>query len=207
MSDDQAVEAPISGPELDGKRIARRKFIGDSARGAALLGMGAMAGVMMPVGADADESVWQIDPWKCTECGRCATDCVINPSAVKAIHVFGLCGYCDLCTGYFEPNPIALNKGAENHICPTDAIQRMYVEEPYYEYHVVEDRCIGCAKCVDGCESFGNGSLHLQIRQDLCVDCDSCSIDLACPADAFIKVPASSPYCFKGEEHEWKVDA
>ncbi|MHC4761400.1 MAG: hypothetical protein ACYS9H_08680 [Planctomycetota bacterium] len=34
-------------------------------------------------------------------CGNCATHCVLNESAVKCVHAYAMCGYCDLCTGYF----------------------------------------------------------------------------------------------------------
>ena len=29
---------------------------------------------------------WQIDPFKCTQCGSCETDCVLPISAVKCFH-------------------------------------------------------------------------------------------------------------------------
>ena len=54
---------------------------------------------------------------------QCATHCVLYPSAV-AVHAYALCGYCDYCTGYFEANLIQQNEGAENKICPTDAVVR-----------------------------------------------------------------------------------
>lgn len=147
----------------------------------------------------SEKWVWQIDPFKCTQCGRCATECVKNPSAVKCVHAYDLCGYCDLCGGYFKPNAKELQTGAEYQLCPTAAIQRRFIEEPYFEYIIDEDLCIGCAKCVKGCSSFGNGSLHLQIRHDLCDNCNECAIARMCPSDAIIRVPASSPYLIKGD--------
>lgn len=185
----------------------RRSFLRDVARGAAVLTLTLGVGSLLKKGASAEDTVWQIDPHKCTECGKCATHCVLYPSAVKAKHAFDLCGYCDYCTGYFEPNPIGQNIGAENHICPTDAVKRVAVVEPYYEYHIEEPECIGCAKCVSGCRTYGNGSLQLQIDHDLCVDCDSCSINNACPSDAFVKLPKSKPYMIKGEESAWFTGA
>ena len=110
--------------------------------------------------------VWQIDPEKCTACGKCATECVLEESAVKCVHSYAICGYCDLCTGYFEPDPNDRNTGAENQLCPLGAIERHFIEEPYYEYSIIEPLCIGCAKCVKGCNAFGNGSLHLQVRPE-----------------------------------------
>jgi electron transport complex protein RnfB len=79
-------------------------------------------------------------------------------------------------------------------LCPTGAITRKYIVYPYYEYVVDGDKCIGCAKCVKGCESYGNSSLFLQVRHDICVNCNECAIAAACPADAFVRVPASDPY-------------
>ena len=144
------------------------------------------------------EWVWQIDPFECTQCGRCATECVLNPSAVKCIHAYDLCGYCDLCGGYLIPDPPSQDTGAENQLCPTAAISRNFIEEPYFEYVIDEDLCIGCAKCVKGCTSFGNGSLHLQIRHDRCLNCNQCSIARVCPNNAIKRVPADEPYMIKG---------
>jgi len=188
---------------MSAKSSDRRAFFRDALRGAGAMVLAGITGLLFKRTARADGLRWQINPHKCTECGKCSTHCVVNPSAVKAVHAFGLCGYCDLCTAYFEPNPFALNEGAENHMCPTDAIERTYIEEPYYEYKIDEPHCIGCAKCVDGCRTYGNGSMHLQIQHDICVNCNSCSIDMACPSDAFVLLPASQPYLFKGEESTW----
>jgi electron transport complex protein RnfB len=138
--------------------------------------------------------VWQINPDKCGQCGQCATHCVLDQSAVKCFHEFDMCGYCNLCTGFFEPDPNALHEGAENQICPADAIIRKYVGDPYFEYVIDEERCIGCARCVKGCTQYGNASLYLQVRHDVCLNCNECSIAAACPADAFERVPANSPY-------------
>ena len=68
----------------------------------------------------------------------------------------------------------------------------------YFEYVIDEDLCIGCAKCVKGCTSFGNGSLHLQIRHDLCLNCNQCSIARVCPNKAISRVPIDEPYRIKG---------
>ena len=146
-----------------------------------------------------DKMVWQLDPAKCIQCGRCALNCVLNPSAVKCVHAFKVCGYCKLCFGYFQPGANALNSGAENQLCPTGAIKRKFVEDPYYEYTIDEPLCIGCGKCVKGCNSFGNGSLFLQVRHDRCVNCNDCSIARNCPAGAYRRVPAGQPYLLKGQ--------
>ena len=176
----------------DQPNVSRRDFLSTAVRGAGLLAAGGMVGAVAAQTHAA--TVWQIDPFKCTQCGKCATDCVLNPSAARCLNVFPMCGYCKLCTGYFEPEPNALTEGAENQICPTGALRRKWVEDQYYEYTVDADTCIGCAKCVKGCVAFGNGSLFLQIDQKLCVKCNQCSIARACPAQAISRVPAEHPY-------------
>ena len=179
------------------KPVSRRNFLRDSLRGASMLGIGALAGYSLSKAARS-ETRWQIDPNKCTSCGNCATYCVLEESAVKCTHNFTMCGYCELCFGFFDPQPIELNEAAENQLCPTGAIIRKYVEDPYYEYTIDEQLCIGCGKCVKGCNAFGNGSLFLQIHQDRCVNCNECAIAAACPSDAFVRVPAYKPYLLKG---------
>jgi electron transport complex protein RnfB len=172
--------------------LSRRDFL----RAAALLGLGA-AGGAGAASALGDDTVWQIDPEKCIQCGKCAVNCVHDESAVKAVHVHAICGHCDLCTAFFEPEPINLHTGAESQLCPTGAIVRSFVEEPYFSYRIEESLCVGCGKCAKGCEMFGNGSMFLQIRHDRCSDCNVCSIADACPSRAIRRVPASTPYLLK----------
>jgi len=179
-------------------KITRRDFIRNGVRGACLLGLGGTMGLLL-TRTGVGDTVWQIDPYKCIQCGRCADNCVLAESAVKCVHNFAMCGYCKLCTGYFEPQPNALNTGAENQLCPTGAIQRGFVEHPYYEYTIDESLCVGCGKCVEGCKAFGNGSLFLQIRHDRCVNCNECAIAAVCPSGAIQRVPADHPYLLKGE--------
>jgi electron transport complex protein RnfB len=121
----------------------------------------------------------------------------MDVSAVKCAHDFTMCGYCELCTAFFVPEPNELNSGAENQLCPVGAIRRRFVEDPYYEYDIDTDVCYGCGKCVKGCTQFGNGSLYLQIDQDRCLHCNECSIAAACPADAFFHRSAGRPYVTK----------
>lgn len=181
----------------ENSKLTRRSFISNSIRGACLLGLGGISGLIASRARTSD-TVWQIDPYKCIQCGKCADNCVLEISAVKCVHNYAMCGYCRLCTGYFEPQPNALNTGAENQLCPTGAIKRTYVEDPYYEYTIDESLCVGCGKCVKGCESFGNGSLFLQIRHDRCLNCNECLIAKACPSDAIKRVSAKNPYILKG---------
>jgi electron transport complex protein RnfB len=175
----------------------RREFIRDGIRYTLALGVAGLGGVLAFKSTDGD-LVWQLDASKCVQCGRCVTNCVLTPSAVKCMHVYDMCGYCDLCGGYFRPGTKNLTTAAENQLCPTSAIERRFIEEPFFEYHIDEDLCNGCGKCVKGCGAFGNGSLQLQVNHSLCVNCNECSIARNCPADAFTRVPASKPYLFKG---------
>ena len=179
------------------EKNSRWEFLNSGLRLTMVLGLGGVAGSLINK-ASAEEMVWQLDAAKCGQCGQCATSCVMTPSAVKCMHVFDMCGYCDLCGGYFRPGAKKLDTGAENQLCPTAAIERTYIEAPYFEYHIDEDLCIGCGKCVKGCGSFGNGSMQLQVNHELCVNCNECSIARVCPVDAFTRVPASTPYLFNG---------
>lgn len=178
--------------------IARRKFLrslGKVVTGGSIL---AVAGglVWKAKGAQAGH-YWQIDPDKCTQCGRCETHCVLPVSAVKCFHANRVCGYCDLCGGYYRTNARELNTAAENMMCPTGAIERKFVEDPYFEYTIDENLCNGCGKCVKGCTSFGNGSLYLQVKRDLCVDCNECKISTVCPANAISRQPYTLAYNLK----------
>ena len=173
--------------------VSRRDFFSATGRGIGIAIVGGASALLISRGAKADV-VWQIDPYKCTQCGKCATDCVLDVSAVKCMHAFDVCGYCKLCTGFFEPEPNELNTGAENQLCPVGAIQRKFIEDPYYQYTIDESLCIGCGKCVKGCATFGNGSLYLQVQHDICLHCNQCSIAVNCPSEAFTRVPADHPY-------------
>lgn len=184
------------------KMMTRRAMLRRGLLAGGIVGVGGTVAALAARDGETEEMVWQLDPDKCTQCGKCATECVLTPSAVKCVHAYAMCGYCDLCTGYFEPQPNELNTGAENQLCPAGAIKRTFVEDPYYEYNIEEDLCIGCAKCVEGCESFGNGSLFLQVRHDRCLNCNTCAIAAACPAQAFERVPASQAYLLRGRDAE-----
>ncbi len=202
----------------------RREFLNSLVRGGILAGLGFLGGGLifrsrkgavcppgipcgdcpkigsctLPRAMTFTQMVWQLDPTKCIQCGRCATNCVMTPSAVKCVHVYAMCGYCDLCGGYFKPETKTLNTGAENQLCPTNALKRKFVEDPFFEYTLDEKLCIGCGKCVKGCSAFGNGSLQLQVRHDLCENCNQCSIARSCPSGAFTRVPADKPSLLRG---------
>lgn len=183
------------------KKLNRRDFINGSFRVGVVIGLGGI-GVALSGRSSKGNMVWQLDPAKCVQCGRCAKECVITPSAVKCFHVFNMCGYCDLCGGYFRPDTKNMTTAAENQLCPTSALIRTFIEEPFFEYTIDEDLCNGCGKCVKGCAAFGNGSLQLQVNHDLCVNCNQCSIARQCPAEAYSRVPAKNPYLFIGFDKE-----
>jgi len=178
--------------------ISRRRFLkicGTIAAGTAIAAVSGFS-VARILRRDADY-YWQIDPAKCTFCGRCEQECVLSVSAVKCVHANRVCGYCDLCGGYYRANVKDLNTAAENLRCPTGAIRRKFVEDPYFEYTIDESLCNGCGKCAKGCNAFGNGSLYLQIKQELCQNCNECKISKVCPADAIIRVPINKAYLLK----------
>ncbi|MBN1782051.1 ferredoxin [bacterium] len=179
--------------------VSRRDFFRDGLRGLAALGVATLSGLLMHRSVSR-RTVWQIDPDKCVQCGRCATDCVLDVSAVKCVHAYDVCGYCELCGGYSKPDAHRLDTAAENQLCPSGAIRRQFIEDPYFEYTIDEAKCIGCGKCVKGCGSFGNGSLYLQVRHDRCLQCNDCAIARNCAGEAFRRVPADRPYLLKGEQ-------
>lgn len=183
--------------EKNKDKVNRREFIAKGLRLTAGVALG--GATIYLAGRSSDNNlVWQLDPAICIQCGKCVTNCVLTPSAVKCVHVYDMCGYCDLCGGYFRPEAKELTTGAENQLCPTGAIERKFIEDPFFEYHIIKDLCIGCGKCVAGCGAFGNGSLQLQVDHDICVNCNQCNIALKCPADAFKRVPVNNSSIFKG---------
>jgi len=175
--------------------LATRAALGAAAAGgagAALITSGP------PSEADAGHGdprmLWQIDPLKCVQCGRCRTNCVLQDSAVKCVHDFPMCGYCQICSGFLQPNARLQNEAAENQLCPIGAILRTQVQGEQFEYRIDPTLCTGCGICVKECTKFGNKSLYLQVRQDRCLNCNQCNIAAHCPTGAFMRVPASEPY-------------
>ncbi|MGD0898748.1 MAG: ferredoxin [Thermoguttaceae bacterium] len=180
----------------DPENIDRRGFVTGCVRVLGAVGLGGMVSALAVRKGRAVDEVWQIQPDHCIACDKCQTECVLDVSAVKSVQCFALCGYCDVCTGYFPTKYDALDTGAENHLCPTGAITRKFIEQKgttrYFEYTIDEALCIACGKCVVGCRLM-NGSLYLQVRHDRCLNCNECSIAVACPTQAFRRVRASSP--------------
>ena len=185
------------------ERTTRRQFFDRTFRTVGFVMIGGAAGTLVRrVGAD---TVFQVDPNKCTACDFCRTSCVLSHSAVKAVNDFDKCGYCMLCPAYYDvtsvPNEFGIPSGL---VCPQDALKRRVVgkvdeEDPnnnYYEYFVDEALCDGCSKCVKACKApAGNGSLRLEIRYDRCDECNSCAIQVACPDNAIVRisVPGIAP--------------
>jgi electron transport complex protein RnfB len=178
----------------------RREFLSSSSRVAGAITLATLGGFLSGRRGGADELRWQIDPDKCVGCSHCATYCVLDESAVKCVQCFDMCGYCDICTGYFDVNYTSIDTAAENQLCPTAAIIRQFVEEKagqrFYQYTIDQDACIGCGKCVEGC-ALMNGSLYLQVMHDRCVNCNECAISRVCPTDAYVRLPAEKPYLVK----------
>ena len=189
----------------DDKNIDRRSFVGDCARVLGAVGLGGLAAALAVRKPRPGYQAWQIVPDHCIACDKCQTQCVLDVSAVKCVQCFPLCGYCDRCTGYFPTKYAALDTGAENHLCPTGAITRTFIEQKettrYFEYTIDESLCIGCGKCVAGCRLM-NGSLYLQVRHDRCLGCNECSIAVACPTQAFRRVNADAPHLLGRKAHE-----
>jgi electron transport complex protein RnfB len=185
----------------------RRELIGHAARGAGLLAIG---GTVAHLAAKARASdVWAIDPARCINirlgatgieaCQKCSTACVLPLSAVRAVNEYSLCGRCCICPAYFDVTSDVGEDGLPTRkLCPRDAIRRTPIgkvdpSDPlnnFYEYVIDEKLCNGCGKCVMACkEPAGLGSIRLQVRYNLCLNCNRCSIAQDCPDDAYVRGP------------------
>jgi electron transport complex protein RnfB len=185
------------------KQSTRRHFIDRSCRIVGFTALGGAAGLLSK--RASGNVVYQVDPAKCTACDLCRTSCVLSLSAVKAVNEFSKCGYCMLCPAYFDVTSQPDEKGIPaGKVCPQDALKRRVVgredlDDPnnnYYEYIIDETRCDGCGKCVKACKPpAGNGSLRLEIRYGRCAECNECSIQIACPDRAVVRVhsPGMAP--------------
>ena len=113
------------------EKISRRELFRRGTRivTAAIVGGGALFAVSK---SRTEATVWQIDPNICIQCGNCSINCVLEPSSVKCVHAFAICGYCDLCSGYFRQNALALDTAAENRLCPTGAINEISSKIPIW---------------------------------------------------------------------------
>ena len=186
----------------------RRDVLGHAARGAALLGLGGLGAYVARIGGLAGP--WQIDAGLCINtrlglvgldaCQLCATSCVLPLSAVRAVNDHAKCGRCYICPAYFDVKSALDEHGLPSgKLCPRDAIIRKPIgdidpRDPannYYEYVIDETRCNGCGLCVLACkEPAGLTSLRLEVRYNLCTNCNRCSIAQACPKNAYERRPA-----------------
>ncbi len=183
----------------------RREMLRTTARTATALALGGSAVFLTFKSSRAD--VWQIDTLKCVNsqlgatdvpyCDLCATDCVLALSAVRAVNDFSKCGRCYICPAYYDIMSEVDEQGLPSQIlCPRDAIERKPIgdidpDDPannFYEYTINNDLCDGCGKCVMGCkEPAGLGSIRLEVRYDLCLECNRCAISAVCPEDAYVR--------------------
>jgi electron transport complex protein RnfB len=185
----------------------RRDVLEHAIRGAALVGLGGVAAYLG--GKASAEGAWQLNAARCVNsrlgavgvdvCDRCATTCVLPLSAVRAVNDYAKCGRCYICPAYFEIKSALDPQGLPSQkLCPRDAIQRTPIGEVdpadpannYYEYTIDEKVCNGCGKCVMACkEPAGLSSMRLEVRHNLCVDCNRCAIAIACPDKAYERGP------------------
>jgi electron transport complex protein RnfB len=190
--------------------LTRREVLGHAARGAAFVGLGGTAYLLS---LKANETyAWSIDPNRCVDsklgvfgvdvCELCATTCVLTLSAVRAVNDFSRCGRCYICPAYFKITSAVGPDGLPSEkVCPRDAITREPIgwidpDDPannFYEYTIDEKKCNGCGRCVMECkEPAGLSSIYLEVRHDLCLDCNRCSIAAACPEDAYERRPPTT---------------
>jgi electron transport complex protein RnfB len=187
----------------------RREVLGHAARGTALLGLGGLTGLLSIKAYKT--YAWSVDPDACVNsklgalgvevCELCATECVLTLSAVRAVNEFSACGRCYICPAYYEIRSAVGPDGLPSEkICPRDAIKREPIgwidpDDPannFYEYTIDETLCNGCGRCTMECkEPAGLGSIRLEVRHDVCLDCNRCSIATACPEDAYLRRPPS----------------
>ena len=83
-------------PKQNQSTISRRNFLDRTLRITGVVCLGSVGGWGL-VKSAGRQTVWQIDPHICVQCGNCAINCVLTQSAVRCIHAFDVCGYCKLC--------------------------------------------------------------------------------------------------------------
>ena len=188
---------------MTAETIDRREMMRRVARGAAFLGLTGTTGFLT---LKAHKTyAWTIDTSRCINsklgalgvdvCELCASQCVVALSAVRAVNEFSKCGRCYICPAYFKITSAVGPDGLPSEkVCPRDAIKREAIgwvdpDDPannFYEYTIDEEKCNGCGRCIMECkEPAGLGSIRLEVRHDDCLNCNRCSIAIACPEEAY----------------------
>lgn len=190
-------------------QYSRRNFIINAGRAVFGLALGTIAYRVGGSFLNSEQAgpltrhAWQIDPDKCTACGKCKTLCVRTPSAVKAVNDQKKCSFCVVCYGHISNKNIASDKIMSDgkRVCPNEAVTRKEYsggKDGYYIYDIDDDKCDGCSKCVEQCIKKGTKSMFLIIRPDLCINCNDCNIAANCPEKAIDKVFIGAEDDFKG---------
>lgn len=190
----------------------RRQFLRHTGQAACAVTLGGTAIVLGRRACVAD--AWTIAPNRCINirlgvtgadnvCEVCAEQCVLPLSAVRAVNDHAKCGRCCICPAYFDVrSPVGPDGLPTKKLCPRDAIQRTVIgdydpHDPlnnFYEYTIDETLCNGCGRCVMECKDpAGLGSIRLEVRYDLCLRCNQCSIATHCPEDAYCRVGPEPP--------------
>ena len=196
----------------------RREVLGHAARGAGLLGLGGAASSLTVIASS--EGAWYIDTAKCVNsrlgatgvdvCDQCAVSCVLELSAIRAVNEYDKCGRCYICPAYYDVTSEVDEEGLPSgKLCPRDAIERKAIGEVdpddpannFYEYIIDEVKCNGCGECVMGCkEPAGLGSICLEVRHDLGLDCNRCTISAVCPDKAYVHDVLPGPERLRGAQ-------
>ena len=190
------------------KKIDRRQFLLTTGRAACVLAIGGLAYRIISSHMDEETAgprsryVWAIDPFACTACGKCETECVRKPSAVKAVNDQKKCSYCVVCYGHITNTRIPTDRIMTDGIrlCKHDAVRRRsFSGQPdgHFIYDIDHNKCTACGLCVQQCLEHGSESIFLIIRPDLCLACNDCSIARRCPEKAIDRV-------YIGPEDEYK---
>lgn len=192
----------------------RRDFLLWIGRGTGAAAIGAIGVRVLRGGNDDAEFTqpshgygWQIDPAKCTFCGRCETACTRHPSAVRAVNDQKKCSNCVVCYGHIRNRTLPSDRIASDgeRVCPHDAVVRTPLSgglDGAFVYTITAERCHGCARCALECNRHGTKSMFLIIRPDLCLQCNDCSIAHVCTPKAVERIPAFRVDDFRGERIE-----
>jgi electron transport complex protein RnfB len=191
----------------------RRQFLERAGQAVCLTTIAGAAAVAVRRSCALD--AWAIDPNRCVNirlgvngpenvCQTCAQSCVLSLSAVRAVNDCAQCGRCCICPAYFDvQSAVGADGLPTKKLCPRDAIIRQAIGEVdpydplnnYYEYTIDEEKCNGCGRCVMECKDpAGLGSIRLEVRYDLCLRCNRCTIAVDCPDDAYVRIgPQPAP--------------